>query len=241
MKAVLWKPFRKWSGNMYSHWTSSYRGSKSQNALHTTSQDPIVSRSCPTNNGYQLHNMDLEKSQNYGRKQDPNILEKAIAQLPRANSHNHPHHPLRKPADSGIDSGEHNRHPQQAAHNPTRQSGINKETTIQVSETPCPPQPQRTPSHSQPPHPYRQRHQPLIPHQQDNVTPRAWDEVYSSRHNGAAALAPTSPVPSTVAQNTTAPLTPMSPMSPTSIYSTDVDSQMPTPKIKRNGGTFFIT
>jgi hypothetical protein len=238
MKVVLWKPFRKWSGNMYSHWSTSYRGGKSQNGLHTTSQDPIVSRSCPANNGYQLHNMDLEKSQNYGRKKDPNILEKAIAQLPRANSHNHPHHPLRKPADSDNVSSEHNQHLQQTAYNPAQQTGlgINKETTIHVSETPCPsPPPQRNPSHGQPP--YRPRHQPLIPYQQNNVTPRVWDEVYSSRHNAPAGLAPTSPVPSTIAQNTTAPL---SPMSPTSMYSTDVDSQMPTPKIKRNGGTFFI-
>jgi hypothetical protein len=240
MKTVLWKPFRKWTGNMYSHWTSSYRGSKSQGGMHITSQDPIVSRSLSANNGYQLHNMDLEKSQNYGRKRDPNMLEKAIAQLPRANSHNHPHHPLRKPADSVNDSGEHNQHLQQTAPTPSHQSGINKETTIQISETPYPsPQRQQSvTSRGQPP--YRPRHQPLIPHQQDNVTPRIWDEVYSSRHNAPAALAPSSPVPSTVAQNPTAPLTPMSPLSPTSIYSTDVDSQMPTPRIKRNGGTFFI-
>lgn len=238
MKTVLWKPFRKWTSNMYSNFTSSYRGTKS-NALHTTSQDPIVSHSQPGHNAYQLH--DIEKAPHHGNKQNLNVLEKAIAQLPGANHNNHPHHAPRKPEDSANDSGNHKQQLAPSVYRSTSQTGINKETTFHVSASALPQsQPKRLPSVKSQGQPYRPRHQPLIPHQQDNVTPRVWDEVYSSRHNAPAGLAPTSPVPSTVAQNTTAPLTPMSPMSPTSMYSTDVDSQMPTPKAKRHGGTFYF-
>jgi hypothetical protein len=100
MKTVLWKPFRRWTGTLYSHFSSSYRDNRAKSsALHTTSQDPIVSSSL---NGYQLQNMDLEKAQQSGRKQDLNILERAIAQLPGANHHNHPHHAPYKPTPQPV-------------------------------------------------------------------------------------------------------------------------------------------
>jgi hypothetical protein len=238
MKTVLWKPFRRWTGTLYSHFSSSYRDNRAKSsALHTTSQDPIVSSSL---NGYQLQNMDLEKAQQSGRKQDLNILERAIAQLPGANHHNHPHHAPYKTADTSAGSTDNSKRLSQLDY----PSGINKETTIHVSDAPRPepqPQPKRLPSVTSRGPPQRPRHQPLIPYRQDDVTPRVWDEVHSSRHNAPASMAPSSPAPPTVSQNTTAPLTPVPPLSPSSLYSTDVDSQLSTRRTpKRHAGTFFF-
>ena len=243
MKTVLWKPFRRWTGTWYSHWTSSYRGTKSRN-VRTTSQDPIVHGSVTGNNGYALDNMDIEKAAYYGRKPDANVLERAIAQLPGANHERHPHHtPCSGKKDSAnASSGEHKQQLPQTVYNPLS-SGINKETTFQVSHTHEAPRSQsrtraRAPSAAGQLNP-RPRHQPLIPLHQDNVTPRTLDEIYSSRVNGSAGLAPTSPAPDTVSRNNTAPL---SPMTPPSLYSTDIDSvQSPPPqRNKRHGGTFFF-
>lgn len=249
MKTVLWKPFRRWTGTLYSNWTSSYRGTKSHHNIPTTSQDPIVDGSLTGDSGYHLQNMDIEKAAYYGRKQDPTILERAIAQLPGANHNLHPHHtPCNKKNAANAASGEHprkNEHTQQlpqTVYNPLPHTGINKETSIHVSHTnnTARRQPQtrsRAPSAAQ--LSQRPRHQPLIPFHQDNVTPRTLDEIYSSRINGSAALAPSSPAPDTVSQNTTAPLTPMT---PSSLYSTDIDSVQspPPPRNKRHGGTFFF-
>jgi hypothetical protein len=241
MKTVLWAPFRHWTSTVYGHFTTSYRGTKSHGPS-TASQDPIVDHSFTGNNMYRLNDIDIEKSPRYGHKQDPNLLERAIAQLPGANHTHHPHHtPCNKVTDSANDSGKHSQQLSPGIYNSLRQSGINKETTFQVTETEAPPpRPQRQPEvvpRSRAP--YRPRHQPLMPvHQQHNVTPRAWDEIYSSRHNGSAGLPPSSPAPETISQNTTAPLPPMS---PSSIYSSDVDSTMSiAPKNKRHGGTFYF-
>jgi len=244
MKTVLWAPFRHWTKTVYSQFTTSYRGTKSYGPS-TASQDPIVDRGFYGNNGYQLNAMDLEKSPSLSRKHDPNMLERAIAQLPGATHTHHPHHkPYNKPADSANDSGEHTQQLSPAVYDPLplSQIGISKETSFEVTNTEALPHQLQRPAESAPRGrvPYRPRHQPLMSvHQQNNVTPRAWDEILASRHNAAAGLPPTSPAPETVSQNTTAPLTPMS---PTSMYSSDVDSRMSSiaPKPKRHGGTFYF-
>jgi hypothetical protein len=239
MKTVLWKPFRNWTNTFYSNFTSSYRGTKSHGP-RSASQDPIVDRSFTGNTGYQLNAMDIERSPRPGRRQDRNILERAIAQLPGANHTRHPHHTPynNKPADSANASGELTQHFSPSVYKPLQQTGISKEATFQATGAGAPrPHPQRqsevTPRGRGP---YRLRHQPLMSiHQQDNVTPCAWDEIHSSRHNAPAGLPPSSPAPEIVSQNTTAPLTPMS---PASMYLTDVDSQ--TSKTKRHAGTFYF-
>lgn len=244
MKTVLWKPFRRWTGTWYSNWTSSYRGTKSRN-IRTTSQDPIVDSSLTGNNGYRLNDMDIEKATYYGRKQASNVLEKAIAQLPGADHERHPHHtPCNRKKDSAnADSGEHTQQLPQTVYNPLSPSGINKETTFQVSHTHktvrTPPKTRARAPSSAGQLNQRPRHKPLIPFHQDNVTPRTLEEIYSARVNGSAGLAPTFPQPDIVSQNTTAPLTPMT---PSSMYSTEVDSvQSPPPaRNKRHGGTFYF-
>jgi hypothetical protein len=241
MKTVLWAPFRHWTSTFCTRFTTSYRGTKSYGPS-TASQDPIVDHSFTGNNGYRLNDLDLEESPQYGHKQDPNLLERAIAQLPGANHTHYPHHtPCNKATDSANDSGKHTQQLAPAVYNTQHQTGINKETKFQVTETEAPPsRPQRQSEvvlRSR--GPYRPRRQALMPvHQQHNVTPRAWDEIYTSRRNGTAGLPPSSPTPETVSQNTTAPLTPMT---PSSMYSTDVDSQMSiAPKPQRHGGTFYF-
>ncbi|KAM0717728.1 hypothetical protein Q7P37_007580 [Cladosporium fusiforme] len=84
MKVVLWKPFRRWTSTMASH----YRGTRTTNNF-TESQDPINDSGYDHQSGYQLHTIE-EKSSRYGAHQDLNMLEKAIAQLPPPGSH-HPH------------------------------------------------------------------------------------------------------------------------------------------------------
>jgi len=245
MKTVLWKPFRRWTTSLYSNFTSSYRGSKSHDH-HTASQDPIVDSGFAGHAGYQLNAIDIEKSPHFGRKQDHNILKRAIAQLPGANHTRHPHHdPYRLPTITKNDSDEHIQHLLPAVYIPSPQLEISKETTFQVTEADAPRQQPRRQPEPRPRgrSPYRPRYLPLMPHQQqDNVTPRVWDEIYSSRHNAPAGLPPTSPAPERISQNVTAPLTPISPMSPSSLYSTDIDSRISvTPKKKkRHGGTFFL-
>ena len=246
MKTVLWTPIRKWTTSLYSNFTNSHRGSKSRE-YHTASQDPIFDRGFNDNNGYQLDAIDIENSPHPGRKYDHKVLEKAIAQLPGAHHAHHPHHAPynNKPADSKNDSNEHIQHLIPAVYIPSPHLSINKETTFQVTEAEAPRrQPQRqTEANPRGREPNRPRHLPLMPlHQQDDVTPRVWDEIYSSRHNAPAGLPPTSPAPEITSQNTTAPLTPISPMSPSSKYSTDVDSRfsVASKKRKRHGGTFFL-
>ena len=243
MKTVLWKPFRDWTSSMYSNFTSSHRGTNSC-IPHTASQDPIVDSNSTGSTAYQLKPLDIEKAPRPGRNQDRNILERAIAQLPAANHTYHPHHAPHT-FDSVNDSAEDTQHLAPLVFDPPHQTGINKETTFQVIEADAPRrQSQRkTEVISRDQGPHRPRHLPSMPHHsQDNVTPRAWDHIYSSRHNAPAGLPPSSPDPERVSQNTTAPLTPMSPMSPSSMYSTDVDSHMSIASRtkKRFGGTFFV-
>lgn len=246
MKAVLWSPFRRWTTSLYSNFTSSLRGSKTRDHRND-SQDPIVDSGFTGNAGYQLNAIDIEKSPYYGRKQDQKVLERAIAQLPGANHNRHPHHTPFDQVTRSVDaSDEHTQHLLPAVYIPSHSLGINKETTFQVTEADAPrQQPQRrTEANPRGRSPYRPpRHLPLMPlHQQDNVTPRIWDDIYSSRHNAPAGLPPTSPGPERVSQNVTAPLTPISPMSPSSLYSTDIDSRISiaSKKKKRQGGTFFL-
>lgn len=197
MKNVLWPSIRRLTTSLYSNFSSSYRGSRSDD--HTASQDPIVDSGFAGNNGYQLHAMDIEKSPHPGRKVDHHILEKAIAQLPGANHTRHPHHdPYRLPTETKNHSEEHIQHLLPAVYIPSPHLSINKETTFQVTEAEAPrQQPQRrTKTDPRDRDPNRPRHVPLIPSQQHgNVRPCVWDEAFSSRHNAPAGLLPTSPAP----------------------------------------------
>jgi hypothetical protein len=198
MKNVLWPSIRKLTSSLYSNFTSSYRGSKSDDHL-TASQDPIVDSGYAGNNGYQLNAMNMEKYPNPGRKVDHNLLENAIAQLPGANHTRHPHHdPYRLPTKTKNHSEEHVQHLLPAVYIPSPHLTINKETTFQVTAADAPRQQsqRRTERNPRDREPYRPRHIPLLPVQQrDNVTPRAWDATYSSRRNAPAGLPPTSLAP----------------------------------------------
>lgn len=85
MKAVLWKPFRRWTSSLASH----YRGTRTNNGFDSESQDPINDSGYDERGDYQPHNFQ-EKAQIPLRNLGPDALEKAIAQLPPPGSH-HPH------------------------------------------------------------------------------------------------------------------------------------------------------
>lgn len=195
MKNVLWPSIRKLTSSLYSNFSSSYRGSRSDDHF-TASHDPIVDSGYAGNNGYQLNVMDKEKHPHPGRKVDHNLLEKAIAQLPGANHTRHPHHdPYRLPTETKNYSEEHIQHLLPAVYIPSPHLSINKETTFQVTEADAPRQrsQRRTETNPRDRDPNRPRHIPLLPVQQrDNVAPRAWDATYSSRRNAPANLSPNS-------------------------------------------------
>jgi hypothetical protein len=62
MKAVLWKPFQRWTGSLYSNYRSSNGTNKSNNKsrVELTSQDPIVDDNEAGGN-YRLNSMEFGK------------------------------------------------------------------------------------------------------------------------------------------------------------------------------------
>lgn len=244
MKTVLWKPFRRWTGDMYSNWTSSsHQASRSNHKVELSSQEPIVKRKGNSYDQYRLNDMDIEKADYQRRPRDPNTLNQAIAQLPSA-GHHHPHH-----INTNVntkDSADYSSHYTQqlppSVYNGPPKFGIHKETTVEVSSESDIPYymgkslPKAPPSGQLP---HRARHTPLVPHQQqDNVTPRGWSGITSSRRNAPAGLAPSSPTPPAVSQFATAPLSPASPLS---ADSGEMSPAVPASKKKRQGGTFFFS
>lgn len=96
MKTVLWKPFRKWTGHIYSQYSSNTRYTrnntmKSGTGMELTSQDPIVDDRHHDNHsqgdsGYQLSVMDFEKRSS-DEEQEYEITSKGVVKIPaRSNS-----------------------------------------------------------------------------------------------------------------------------------------------------------
>lgn len=86
MKALLWKPFRKWSSDIYTGSSrdrtkaSAAKASKAENSRRDlTSQDPIVDSDPESNNGNPLDSMDFGKNGGHVVEQERD-LEKAIQQ-----------------------------------------------------------------------------------------------------------------------------------------------------------------
>lgn len=88
MKTVLWKPFQRWTGSLYSQYRSS-RGDTShdKSKVELTSQDPIVEG----NEGgvYRLTSMDFGKRSHSTLEEEryPSRLEKTLGRLPSTNYH----------------------------------------------------------------------------------------------------------------------------------------------------------
>lgn len=229
---------------MYSNWTSSsQRASRTNNKVELSSQEPIVERKGTSRDQYRLNDMDIEKTDYHRRSRDPAMLNQAIAQLPSA-GHYHPHHVKINANTKGSAncSDDHTQQLLQSVYRGPPKSGINKETTVEVSSESDIPYYMGKSLPKAPPRgqlPHRARHQPLVPHQQqDNVTPRSWSGITSSRRNAPAGLAPSSLTPPAVSQFATAPLSPASPLS---IDSAEMSPDVPASKKKRQGGTFFFS
>lgn len=238
MKTVLWKPFRRWTNDVYTHWTTSHRGSRTR-GVQLSSQDPAVDSAYGGSNRghYALNNMGSEKSAPRKGLRDTVVLEQAIAQLPPA-GHHHPHTGQLIDHEKGPKQDP--REFAQALYNPQRDRlEIQKETGFKVSCTSDARKDRHLP-YAPPPGqlPHRPRHQPLMPTRRgDDVTPRSLDVMASTRRNVPAALPPSSPQPIPVSQNTTEPLPPPTPMS---MMSDDSEPAMTARKDKRKGGTFFF-
>lgn len=120
MKALLWKPFRKWTSDVYTgssqnRTKASVKPSKVEHSKRElTSQDPIVETDEDSNNIYRLDSMDFNRNGHIESEQD---LEKAIRQ-------NH-----------SRSSNENDKTPtSQTLYDPTEPKlQISKETTFQVS------------------------------------------------------------------------------------------------------------
>ena len=131
MKAVLWKPFQRWTGSLYSNYRSSNRTSNNDKSkVELTSQDPIVDDSEAGGN-YRLTSMD------FGKRSSPNDseeerypgrvegrtesrLEKTLARLPSASY----------PGRHGKDSKNLSPQSEDSSHSKLE---ISKETSIQIS------------------------------------------------------------------------------------------------------------
>lgn len=122
MKALLWKPFRKWTSDVYSGSNSknntraSVKPSKIENSRRElTSQDPIVEDDEDSSTGYRLDSMDFGKNPNGEAERD---LEKAIQANHSTSS------------DPNADKNQ----SQQTCYDPTEPKlQISKETTFQVT------------------------------------------------------------------------------------------------------------
>ena len=235
MKNVLWAPFRRWTSSVYSHWhTASNYASKTD---HTgpCSQDPIVDSAAQ--NEYQLEQMAFEKNGQYNRAQDPGLLEKAIAQIPL---HHHPHSRSILANDSVNGSGDLKRH---APPEPVSYSGINKETSFQVSSTAVSPSYNKelkkipiSPPPGQLPH--RPRHQPLVPSQPlYNTTVRDLDGV-STRHNASPGMEPNALQQQHSNEQHVIAARP--PPTPWSALSAETAPAVTSPQKKREGRSFFF-
>ena len=129
MKAVLWKPFQRWTGSLYSNYRSSNRTNNSNNKskVELTSQDPIVDDT-ETSGNYRLNSME------FGKRSSPNDseeerypgrvegrtesrLEKTLARLP-STSYPRRHSKGRTPSDEDFNQSK---------------LAISKETSIQIS------------------------------------------------------------------------------------------------------------
>jgi hypothetical protein len=128
MKAVLWKPFQRWTGSLYSNYRSSNRTSNNDKSkVELTSQDPIVDDTEAGGN-YRLNSME------FGKRSSPNDseeerypgrvegrtesrLEKTLARLP-STSYPHRHSKGRTPSDEDFAQSK---------------LEISKETSIQIS------------------------------------------------------------------------------------------------------------
>jgi len=129
MKAVLWKPFQRWTGSLYSNYRSSNGTNKSNNKsrVELTSQDPIVDDNEAGGN-YRLNSME------FGKRSSPNDseeerypgrvegrtesrLEKTLARLP-STSYPHRHSKGRTPSEEDLNQSK---------------LEISKETSIQIS------------------------------------------------------------------------------------------------------------
>lgn len=91
MKAVIWKPFQKWSGQIYSQFSSSNRDTKNdKSGMELTSQDPIVEdNGNDMNKSYRLTSMDFGKPGSPNEQEEeryPSRLEKSIGRLPSASN-----------------------------------------------------------------------------------------------------------------------------------------------------------
>jgi hypothetical protein len=128
MKTVLWKPFQRWTGSLYSNYRSSNRTSNNDKSkVELTSQDPIVDDTEAGGN-YRLNSME------FGKRSSPNDseeerypgrvevraesrLEKTLARLP-STSYPHRHSKGRTPSDEDFAQSK---------------LEISKETSIQIS------------------------------------------------------------------------------------------------------------
>jgi hypothetical protein len=89
MKTVLWKPFQRWTGSLYSSYRSSNRGTDNDKSkVELTSQDPIVDNhntdGSETSGGYRLTSMDFGKTSPGEQEEEryPSRFEKTLARLP---------------------------------------------------------------------------------------------------------------------------------------------------------------
>lgn len=89
MKTVLWKPFQRWTGSLYSNYKTSRGGtSNDKSKVELTSQDPIVDGN-GNEPGYRLNSMDFGKRSHSTLEEEryPSRLEKTLAKLPSTNFH----------------------------------------------------------------------------------------------------------------------------------------------------------
>jgi hypothetical protein len=127
MKTVLWKPFQRWTGSLYSSYRSSNRGTTKddKSKVELTSQDPIVEEN-EGGNGYLLTSMDFGKrspdeleDERYPTRAEIR-LEKTLARLP---STSYPHR-------YGKDSKHTSPSSEDFSHSKLE---ISKETSIRIS------------------------------------------------------------------------------------------------------------
>lgn len=88
MKTVLWKPFQRWTGSLYSQYRTSKGGSANDKSkVELTSQDPIVDGN--ETGGYRLNSMDFGKRSHSTLEEEryPSRLEKTLGRLPSTNFH----------------------------------------------------------------------------------------------------------------------------------------------------------
>jgi len=128
MKTVLWKPFQRWTGSLYSNYRSSNRdGSNDKSKVELTSQDPIV-EDVEAGGNYRLTSMDFGKRSpdELSEERYPthtraeSRLEKTLARLP-STSYPHRH---------GKDSKNTSPSSEDFSHSKLE---ISKETSIQIS------------------------------------------------------------------------------------------------------------